>query len=216
MLYEAKSFGLEPIYLDNSPLKFGQPVSYRLLIEDETFWSKVFKTSISFNLGKLSQALPVNYLRKVYAKWGYHTEGDLLFSEINKFQKSKLNHEVHLLKNLNDENNSFFSNKISDLKNSLHQTNSQVNEIKACLIEAEAQATRAEAKASQIETQASRAEAQAARAEAQASQTETRAVQAEAKAVQAEVKAAKAEAQASRIEKSSTGRSSGEQSQRIN
>ena len=215
LLFEAKSFGIESIFLDNSPLKFGQPVSYRLLIEDETFWSKVFKTSISFNLGKLSRALPVNYLRKVYAKWGYHTEEDLLFSEINKIQKSKLNHEFHLLKQFNEGNISSLSNKISDLENCLQQTTSQVNETKAHLKEAEAQAGQAEARASraealavQAETQASRAEALAVQADAhavhsekQASRAESFAVQAEAQAVQAEIKAARAEAQAVRVEK---------------
>ena len=49
LLYEAKSFGLESIFLDNSPLKYSQPVSYRLLVEDKAFWSKIFQTRISFN-----------------------------------------------------------------------------------------------------------------------------------------------------------------------
>ena len=101
LLYEAKSFGLESIFLDKSPLKFSQPVSYRSLIEDKEFWSKILKTSISFNLDNLSQSLPNNYLRKVYCKWSYHTEEDLLFAEINKFQKTKLNHEIYLLIKLN-------------------------------------------------------------------------------------------------------------------
>jgi len=201
LLYEAKSFGLESIFLDNSPLKFSKPVSYRSLLEDTVFWSKILKTSVSFNLDNLSQSLPNNYLRKLYCKWSYHTEEDLLFAEINKFQKTKLNHEVHLIKQFNEENISSVTKKISDFENSLQQTTSRVYEAKAHLIEAGEKTARAEVRAAQAEEQAARADALAARAEAQAAQAEKQATQAEVQAGRAEKQAAQAEVQAERAEK---------------
>lgn len=143
LLYEAKLFGIESIFLDKSPLKFGHPVSYRLLIEDETFWSKVFKTSNSFTLKNLSQSLPYNYLRKVYAKWSYHTEEDLLFAEINKFQKTKLDHELYLLKKSNEESVSSLTEKISDLENKNGFLGNLVNEAYAQAAQAEENAKNA-------------------------------------------------------------------------
>ena len=157
LLYEANSFGLESIFLDNSPLKFSQPVSYSLLVEDKVFWSKILKTSVSFNLDNLSKALPKNYLRKVYCKWSYHTEEDLLFAEINKFQKTKINHEVHLLRKLNEESVSLITDKISDLENQNAFFGELVNEASAKATQAEAKAIQAEAKATQAEANAKNA-----------------------------------------------------------
>ena len=186
LLYEAKAFGLESIFLDNSPLEFSYPVSYRLLIEDKIFWSEVFKSSISYNLDNLSLALPDDYLRKVYSKWSYRTEEDLLFGEINKCQELKLNNEVNLLKKLNEENFSLFSDKISDLENQKDIFGNLVNQFKVKATQAEEQATQAVALATQAEARASQAEARASQAEARATQAEALATQAEENAKRTE------------------------------
>ena len=198
LLYEAKSFGIESIFLDNSPSKFGHPVSYRLLIEDETFWSQVFKTSIPFNLKNLSQSLPRNYLRKVYAKWGYHTDEDLLFAKINKSQKRKLNDEVQLLKRLNEECISLLSGKISRLEKNDNRLRDLVNDSNLKASQAGEHAVQADVRAGRAEAQAVQADVQAGRAESQAVQAEVQAGRAEAQAVQAEVQAGRAEVQANR------------------
>ncbi|HEX2966569.1 MAG TPA: hypothetical protein VHO84_12335 [Syntrophorhabdaceae bacterium] len=86
VIAEASYFGIDAIYLDSRAKIFGPPVDYRLLIDNDEFWStKFLGQPLSSGGEAISRAVPENYLRSTFGSWGYVTREQELCNQTAVF-----------------------------------------------------------------------------------------------------------------------------------
>ena len=146
VLTEAPYFGVNSVYLEPKANRFGPIISYKSLLDNIEFWEQgLLGRSIGQKKSlNLSEAVPLNYLRKLFGSWSFITD-DMKISQNVNFLEAKI-----------------------------ERVNIDIKEIEAKIIQAEdkarqAEASRhAEARAQQAEATARQAEATAQQAEAKA------------------------------------------------
>ena len=78
VISESQYFGVRSVFLDPRAQKFGPAISYKKLVDESLFWQRLLDTNSSSQINKISVVVPNNYLRQVFASWGYLTREDEL------------------------------------------------------------------------------------------------------------------------------------------
>jgi glycosyltransferase involved in cell wall biosynthesis len=180
VITEAPYFGITAEFLEPRAKRFGPPISYRSLIDDQQFWAEgLLGRDAVVGVTRISQAVPTNYLRRVFASWGYMTDEKSL--------------EHRLTENLTEK-------QVQFMQVIAQQTETRAEQAEIRAQQSESRAQQAEERA-QIEAhRVEQAEIRAQQSESRAQQAEVRAQQAEARAQQADERARQAEDRIQQLE----------------
>lgn len=89
IISEVPHFGILGEYLEPRAKRFGPAVSYRALLDDQSFWSEgLLGRGKELASARISVAVPENYLRRVFASWGYVTDKQLNDERVTAVEKS--------------------------------------------------------------------------------------------------------------------------------
>lgn len=195
VISEAPHFGISAEFLEPRAKRFGPPISFRSLLDDQNFWAEgLLRSSVSTSPIRISQAVPPNYLRRIFSSWGFVTDEQSLEARLAArqadFQQS-VAHQFEIQANqIND-----WAVQQAEIRAQQAETNAQQArlmvqeaELRAeqRLLELERRALTAEAATQAEAAHAQVAEARAAELERRASVAETRTAVLERRALAAE------------------------------
>jgi len=148
VLFEAPHFGVEAVFLEPRARRYGSPIDYRGLLDDQAFWERFLQQPAGQDDTGISRVVPRNYLRTVFSSWGYLTDDRRLEQDFQRRldgvrQELRHSHEAAL-------------------QSGIAPLQAELSEMRQALAAAQAEM--------QAETQAARADAQASRAAEQAAQ----------------------------------------------
>ena len=208
VLTEVPHFGIHAEYLEPRAKRYGVPISYRSLLDDEDFWSEVF--SCPAKAGgqiRISQAVPGNYLRRVFASWGYISDEALMEARLAERQSQLMSPIVGRFEAAMEDRLAQESRRLELAEAKLQQETVRAELAEQRVIQAVTRAQQAEFRAHQERTRAELAEQRAVLADAGTQQAESRAQQAEEWVLsevrrfeQAETRAQQAESRAQQAE----------------
>jgi hypothetical protein len=103
VIHEASSFGVKGVLLEPRAKRYSAPVSYALLLDEQSFW---FHGLLGAALGpyrSIGRAVPPNFLRNTFSSWGYLSWEQETEAKLQQLEARVIRAETGLMDLLNSK-----------------------------------------------------------------------------------------------------------------